>query len=84
MAWGVRLWPISAGRVRLLARGRPLLRSASVRRPPEPAESSTQSGWGLDNVRIDVTPIPEPSTFFLLGTGFAGLLGLGLTIRRAN
>ena len=25
-------------------------------------------GWGLDNVRIDVKPMPEPSTFFLLGT----------------
>jgi len=41
-------------------------------------------GWGLDNVRIDVTPIAEPSTFFLLGTGLAGLLGLGLTRRRVN
>ncbi|MBT0666424.1 choice-of-anchor C family protein [Geobacter pelophilus] len=36
-------------------------------------------GAALDNVRVDQAPVPEPSTFFLLG---AGLAGLGACCRR--
>ena len=35
-------------------------------------EGIGDESWGLDNVRIDVTPIPEPNTFLLCGTSLAG------------
>ena len=35
-------------------------------------EGIGDESWGLDNVRIDVTPIPEPNTLFLCGAGLAG------------
>lgn len=30
--------------------------------------------WGIDNVRVDITPVPEPSTLWLLSSGGLGLL----------
>lgn len=32
---------------------------------------------GVDNVRLDTQPIPEPGTWLLLSTGLAGLIGRG-------
>lgn len=37
---------------------------------------------GVDNVRIDYTPIPEPGTFTLCGIGVLGLIGYGWRRRR--
>jgi hypothetical protein len=38
-------------------------------------------GYGIDNVQYASAAVPEPSTFFLFGTG---LLGLGLNRKRKN
>jgi hypothetical protein len=38
------------------------------------SNESQQQTW-FDNVRLDTTPTPEPSTFALLGMGAIGLLG---------
>jgi hypothetical protein len=32
--------------------------------------------WGLDNVKVDVAPVPEPSTLLLLASGAVGLIPL--------
>ena len=34
----------------------------------------------LDNVSISGTPVPEPSTFALLGAGFLFLIGVGRSL----
>jgi len=42
--------------------------------------------WGaaLDNVRVDLAPVPEPSTFLLLGAGLAGLGIFGRRLKRSS
>lgn len=44
---------------------------------------TNDQAWGaaLDNIRVDLAPVPEPSTIFLLG---AGLAGLGIFSRRSR
>lgn len=32
--------------------------------------------WGLDNVRVDVAPVPVPPALWLFGSGLMGLLGV--------
>jgi hypothetical protein len=32
-------------------------------------------GWGLDNFRVDITPVPLPPAMLLLGSGLLGLVG---------
>jgi hypothetical protein len=38
--------------------------------------------WAIDNVRVDLNPVPLPSTALLLGSGFIGLAGFGWRCRR--
>jgi hypothetical protein len=40
-----------------------------------PGDGGYESYVTISNVRIDTTPIPEPCTIFLLGSGLAGLAG---------
>jgi len=40
--------------------------------------------WGIDNVNVDVTPVPEPSSIFLFSVGGLGLLALYKRKRRKD
>lgn len=42
--------------------------------------------WGaaLDNVRVELAPVPEPSTFLLLGAGLAGFGIFGRRFRKSG
>jgi hypothetical protein len=44
-------------------------------------ESYYDESWGLDNVRVDVVPVPEPAAFLLVSSGIIGLFALQ---RRSN
>jgi hypothetical protein len=35
-----------------------------------------QSGWGVENVRMDVQVVPVPAAVWLFGSGLIGLVGL--------
>lgn len=39
--------------------------------------SSTQAQTGFDDIALNATPVPEPSTLCFIATGFLGLLGRG-------
>ena len=36
----------------------------------------TDESWGLDNVKIDVAPVPVPPAVWLFGSGLLGLVGV--------
>ena len=36
----------------------------------------SQSGWGVENVRMDVQVVPVPAAVWLFGTGLLGLIGI--------
>jgi hypothetical protein len=40
--------------------------------------------WGIDNVNVDVIPVPEPSSIFLFSVGGLGLLALYKRKRRKD
>jgi hypothetical protein len=44
----------------------------------------TDESWGLDNVRVETTPIPIPGSLLILGTGLLGLGGSSLWRRRRS
>ncbi len=44
-------------------------------------QALTDESWGLDNVRVDYTPIPLPGAMLLLGTGLLGLGAAGVRRR---
>ncbi|GAM11543.1 PEP-CTERM motif protein [Geobacter sp. OR-1] len=47
-------------------------------------DQTYDQAWGaaLDNVSVDLAPVPEPSTIFLLGAGLAGLGIFGRRFRK--
>lgn len=45
-------------------------------------QGSTDEEWGIDNLRVSVTPVPEPSTYAMMLAGL-GMLGAVARRRRA-
>jgi hypothetical protein len=40
----------------------------------ETGDTYHDESWGLDNIKVDVTPVPEPSTLLLFASGAFGLI----------